>query len=106
MHSFVYLTKTSKLAFLEEGRETTLFATSHFLFNLGRGAEQGKDTVLIVVGSCLDRILQLSLGTVLCNSHSFSGNGWCWLVFSRGLLSDSSQASTKLVEATAFRVKC
>jgi len=63
MHSFAYWNETSKLAFLEEGRETTLLCNESFSnasnakfsnveFNLGRGAEQGKGAVLIVADSC------------------------------------------------------
>lgn len=63
-----------------------LWKTSSLLFNLGRGAEQGEDTVLIVADNSLRaEFSSFPLALRVCNGHSFTGMGGAEIWYSWGV---------------------
>lgn len=63
-----------------------LWKTSSLLFNLGRGAEQGEDTVLIVADNSLTaEFSSFPLALRVCNGHSFTGMGGAEIWYSWGV---------------------
>lgn len=67
-------------------QNNSLWKTSSLLFNLGRGAEQGEDTVLIVADNSLGaEFSSFPLALRVCNGHSFTGMGGAEIWYSWGV---------------------